>query len=50
MSTLVADAELCLRDQADALAGSGQRGTQLRGCPPPFRLLLDAAALSAPPT
>jgi hypothetical protein len=32
-----------------AVSGSCCRGTQLRGCPPAFGLLLDAAALSAPP-
>jgi hypothetical protein len=29
---------------------SGRRSTQLRGCPPPFGLLLYAAALSATPS
>ena len=30
------------------VGGSGRRGTQLRGCPPTFGLLLHAAALSTP--
>jgi len=32
------------------VAGTGRRGTPLRGCPPPCGLLLDAAAQSAPST
>ena len=35
--------------RANAWAGSGRRGTQLRECPPAFGLRLYFAALSAPP-
>ena len=37
-------------DQGALRQDSGRRRTQLRGCPPSFVLLLDAAALSATPT